>query len=260
MTPVSPFSTHSKRCTFPRTPVRRLASAAAAALFLAAIPSFAQMQAEPPPGGATPPAESTPISQAEKLVFTTNQLGNVKAPERLRYSYVKRGSLEAGFEDSVTIDVKAPTDGRCCTTDGKFLTGTREMKLPEVDAATANPVTLYFLEHDVREMSRLTKGQSAYFRKRIRLALVDQAKITPTKVRYGGREVAADEVRVTPYVNDPLRNRFEQLSSKEYIFVLAPSVPGGVYQLRTLVAGKAGSEAPVAEEVMTLDAPATTQR
>lgn len=235
--------------------------AAASCLGPATGPAFAQPQAQPPSTSpAVPEAESTPLSQAEKLIFMANQLGNVKGPDQLRYRYVKRGSLEEGFEDRVTIEVKPPADGRCCSTDGKFLTGPREMKLPEVDTATANPVTLYFLEHDVREMSRLTKGQSAYFRKRIRLALVDQAKVTPTKVRYGGREVAAEEVRVTPYVNDPLRNRFEQLSSKEYIFVLAPSVPGGVYQLRTLVAGKAGSDVPVAEDVLTLDAPATPQR
>ena len=40
-----------------------------------------------------------------------------------------------------------------------------------------NPVLLYFLERDIREMERLTGGKSGYFRKAIRLALARSASV-----------------------------------------------------------------------------------
>ncbi len=181
-------------------------------------------------------------------------LANVKAPASLRYTYVRSGSLEPGFEDEVRIDVKLK--GKvCCTVQGSFLTGERRMALPEIEEAQANPVILYFLERDIREMERVTKGKSGYFRKRIRMTMVDEAKVRDTKVSYEGREVDAQEVSLTPYETDPLRARFETYAQKRYTFVLASTVPGGVYQVRTAVPGALPSDAPVLEEVMTLAGP-----
>lgn len=199
-------------------------------------------------------ADPSEFSRAEKLVFVEHQLANVKAPAALRYTYVKSGSLEPGFEDEVRIDVKRK--GKvCCTVQGNFLSGERKMALPEIEEAQANPVILYFLERDIREMERVTKGKSGYFRKRIRMTMVDEAKVRDTKVGYDGREVDAQEVSLTPYETDPLRARFEKYAQKRYTFVLSSGVPGGVYQVRTAIPGALPSDAPVLEEVMTFAGP-----
>ena len=204
-------------------------------------------------------ADPSEFSRAEKLVFVEHQLANVKAPASLRYTYVKSGSLEPGFEDEVRIDVKRK--GKvCCTVQGSFLSGERKMKLPEIEEAQANPVILYFLERDIREMERLTKGKSGYFRKRIRMTMVDEAKVRDTKVSYDGREVDAQEVSLNPYESDPLRARFEKYAQKRYTFVLASGVPGGVYQVRTALPGALPSDAPVLEEVMTLAGPVAVDK
>ncbi len=199
-------------------------------------------------------ADPSEFSRAEKLVFVEHQLANVKAPASLRYTYVKSGSLEPGFEDEVRIDVKRKGTV-CCTVQGSFLSGERKMTLPEIEDAQANPVILYFLERDIREMERLTKGKSGYFRKRIRMTMVDEAKVRDTKVSYEGREVDAQEVSLTPYESDPLRARFEKYAQKRYTFVLASGVPGGVYQVKTALPGALPSDAPVLEEVMTYAGP-----
>jgi len=224
-----------------RPPHRTVAPLLLSALFgLTAVPVLA--------------ADPSEFSRAEKLVFVEHQLANVKAPASLRYTYVRSGSLEPGFEDEVRIDVKLK--GKvCCTVQGSFLTGERRMALPEIEEAQANPVILYFLERDIREMERVTKGKSGYFRKRIRMTMVDEAKVRDTKVSYEGREVDAQEVSLTPYETDPLRARFETYAQKRYTFVLASTVPGGVYQVRTAVPGALPSDAPVLEEVMTLAGP-----
>lgn len=204
------------------------------------------------PAGLALAADPSQFSQAEKLVFTDNHLANIKQPSSLRYRFVKSGSLEAGFEDTVHVDID-----RARTVRGSFLTGARRVSLPEIPDAEANPVVLYFLEHDIRDMERLTKGKSAYFRKRIRMGMVDAAEVRDTTVSYGGKDVAAKEVSLRPYTADPMRKRYDKYADKRYTFVLSSAVPGGVYELRTTMAGAAGAPALI-EEVLTLVGPEAT--
>lgn len=222
-------------------PAHRTVVGAAALALAAALPALAAAQNE--------------FSQAEKLVFTDHHLANVKAPGSLHYTFVKSGSQEAGFSDDVQIDVKRSAE-KCCSVQGKFLSGEREVKLPEIAEAQPNPVILYFLEYDIREMARLTSRKSGnYFRNRIRKTLVDEAKVRDTTVTFQGRQVPAQEVTLTPYATDPARNRYERYADKRYTFVLASAVPGGVYQVRTALPGALPSDAPVMEETLTLAGP-----
>lgn len=193
------------------------------------------------------------IAPAETLVFVGPHLGNIDPPATLRYRYVRSGTLEPALEDDVQIELRARPGGGCCSAQGRFLSGPRALALPEIDDAQANPVILYFLEHDVRDMQRRTGGQQTHFRRRIRLALAEDGRVADTSFRYGGREWPAKEVRIAPYVNDPQRNRFERYARKEYLFVLAPGLPGTVAQMRTRVPGQGGADtAPLIEETVTL--------
>jgi hypothetical protein len=100
-------------------------------------------------------------------------------------------------------------------------------------------------------MQRLTKGQPNYFRKRIRMAVYQGATMSESSVSYRGRNVAARQITLTPYVDDPLRVRFETLAGKRYVFTLSDQVPGGVVGIRTQVDG-AGA-LPLLVEEMTLE-------
>jgi hypothetical protein len=112
---------------------------------------------------------------------------------------------------------------------------------------------LYFLERDIREMSRLTKGKANYFRKRIRMAIAESAQIKEVSLPYRGKNVAAREISVAPYLDDPLRTRFEKLANKQYVFTLSDAVPGGVYAVRTRIDGESPAAAPLLVEEMVLD-------
>ena len=131
------------------------------------------------------------------------------------------------------------------------MSGSRRLALPEVESAQGNPVILYFLERDIREMQRLTKGQPNYFRKRIRMAVYQGATMTEASVSYRGRSVAARQITVAPYVDDPLRTRFEKLAGKRYVFTLSDQVPGGVVSIRSQVDGTGAP--PLLVEEMTLE-------
>lgn len=192
------------------------------------------------------------FSPAERALFMTDQLAGLKPPATLRYKFSKAGTLEAGFDDSVVLRLAARPDRKCCAASAEFLSGARRLSLPEVEAAEGNPVVLYFLERDIREMNRLTKGQAAYFRKRIRMAVYQGAQLRELSLPYAGKTVAARQIMVTPYLDDPLRGRFENLATKRYLFTLSDAVPGGVYAISAEVDGPS-ADAPLLRETLLLD-------
>lgn len=172
-------------------------------------------------------------SDAEKMIFMREHLANISPPQTLRYTFRKSGSLEEGFEDSVTVSLRAGNNGECCTANAEFLNGVRKTGLPEVEGAKSNPVILYFLEHDVRDMQRHTGGQPNHFRKRIRMAIYNGASVNETTLRFQEKDVPGYEVEISPYDDDPNRARFERFADKRYVFMLSDAVPGGVYGIRT---------------------------
>lgn len=232
------------------TPHRPFLSALSAlvpsALVLAAMaawPPSAAAQAAPAAQAAT--TDRQDFSAAERLLFMTDQLSKLKTPASLRYRYAHGGTLDEGFEDTVTINVKRPAGAECCSTSGEFLTGARKLTLPDIDEARSNPVLLFFLEHDVREMQRITRGSQSYYRKRIRMAAYDSATITDLSLPYQGKGVPVKRIELRPYDNDPARSRFEKYARKSYQFYLSDAVPGGIYGLRTVMAADTPGDGPM---------------
>jgi hypothetical protein len=219
---------------------------ATTALALALVFSLLVSTAEP---AHAQQEEKKDFSQAERLLFMTNQLTQLRPPTVLRYSFRKSGSMEEGFEDSVSIALSKQADGSCCAGVGEFLTGARKLNLPEVPAAEGNPVILYFLEHDVREMQRLTKGSQYHFRKRIRMAVYQAAKVRDVSLGYRGKTIKGTEVEISPYLDDPNRSRYEKLAGKQYLFMLSDAVPGGVYGIRTQISDSSRPAPLIVEEL-----------
>lgn len=106
---------------------------------------------------------------------------------------------------------------------------------------SGNPVVLYFLEREVRELKRLTGGSVSFYRNRIRKALAGEAMVRETQVSYDGRSVKATEIRIDPYVDDPARSRFEKFAERYYVMVLSPEIPGEVYRMKAELKGSAGT-------------------
>ena len=219
------------------------------ALALAFVLGLLATLAQPAQAQAQAQADKKDFSQAERLLFMTNQLTQLRPPTTLRYSFRKTGSLEEGFEDSVSIALGKQPDGSCCTSVGEFLSGARKLNLPEVPAAEGNPVILYFLERDVREMQRLTKGSQHYFRKLIRMAVYQGAAVRDASFSYRGKPVKGTEVEIAPFLEDPNRSRYDKLAVKRYVFMLSDAVPGGVYGIRTQIADAAQPTSLIVEEL-----------
>lgn len=198
-------------------------------------------------------ADKADFSPAEQMLFMSNHLGNLSPPRTLHYTFHKRGTLEENYDDKVRIALSPQADGSCCVGRGEFLSEGRRVILPDVEGASGNPVILYFLENDVRNMQRLTKGQANHFRKRIRMAIYNGAAMRETTFVYQGRGIPGHEISISPYLDDPNRMRFESLARKQYFFLLSEAVPGGVFGIRTRVGSEADNASPLIVEEMIIE-------
>lgn len=200
--------------------------------------------------GSAPTSPPPDYSTAERLLFLSKQMVDVKPGVALHYRFEHSGSRDVAFGDDVQITLARRDDGSCCVGRSEFLTGPHRITLPDVDDPDGNPVVLHFLERDIRDMQSATRGAAAYFRKRIRMALYQGASVQPVNAQYQGRAVAAQQIVLTPYQDDPNRARFESYVLKRYVFTLSPDVPGGVVQMSASVPGS--GSAPLVEDVLTL--------
>ena len=191
------------------------------------------------------------FSAAEQALFIDNQMAALRPPATLRYVYRKIGSLEEAFDDTVDVLLAAQPDGSCCAASAKFFSGARQVPQPEVEGVQGNPAIFYFLERDIKEMERLTKGKANYFRKRIRMAVYQGAVIRDITLPYRGQNVAVREISISPYLDDPNRSRYEKLANKTYVFLMSRAVPGGLYGIRARIdAGATGQPPLLAEEML----------
>jgi hypothetical protein len=201
------------------------------------------------------------FSDAERALFMSPHLKGLRPPMELKYRFDRSGTLEDAFTEAVTLHLTARADGRCCAATAEFLTGARRLDMPDLDAAEGNPVLLYFLERDIREMSRRTKGQPNYFRKRIRMAIFQGASVREVTASYLGKPLAARQFVVAPYLDDPLRIRFEALANKRYFLTLSDAVPGAIVALRSQIEAPQAGAAPLVVEQLLLEgatAPSST--
>jgi hypothetical protein len=188
-------------------------------------------------------AETDSFSEAERMLFTVDHFKTLKAPAQLDYEYRKRGTLEAEFTDKVRVAVAAKTPAGGHPVKVNFLSGKEHMQLPDLDNAEGNPLILYFLEREVREMNRVTGGSQNYYRKRIRIALANSAEVKPVSLTIGGKAVQAREIHIAPYRDDPARSRYEKFAEKTFVLTLSEQVPGGVVEMRSeLLEAAAGAD------------------
>jgi hypothetical protein len=225
--------------------LRSLAAGSVLALTLACAASLPALAADAPaPAAATSQPE---FSAAEIRLFMSDHFKSLPArPAVLSYHFAKTGSFEAGFDDKVTIELGSPDakQDNIRTAKVDFLSGVHKVELPPLEGVKGNPAILGFLERDIREMARITGGGGtggSYYKKRLRMAMVETRESKPVLIKWGGREIKADEFTVDPYKDDPVKSRYARFANKIYSFVLSDQVPGEVYSIRSLMRDGTGT-------------------
>ena len=202
--------------------------------------------------------EEIVFSEAETLIWMTNQLETISSPMTLHYDFKKRGALEKGFDDVVEFIIDKVHDDGMKSASLKFFTGERNFNVPPVERTDVNPILKVYLQGDVYEMNRLTDPEGTsrerwrYFQRRIKFALADTAEVEEINFDFAGKQYSGRKVVFRPYVNDPKRNLFEAFAGKQYEITISDDLPGYLYKIRTFVPGPEGATIPLVEEELTL--------
>ena len=203
--------------------------------------------------------EDTKFSEAETLLWMTDQLKAVTKPIVLTYEFEKSGSLESGFKDTVVFTIsKVKADGMKSAALG-FFTDERNFPVPPEDSTNKNPAVKIYFQGDVYEMNRLTDPNGAarerwrYFQRRIKLALAEAAAVTPAQFEFGGKQYHGKTIVIQPYAKDPKRQEFEKFADKSYAVTVADDLPGYLYRIETVVPDKTAGAAPLLHEVLQLN-------
>jgi hypothetical protein len=198
---------------------------------MATLPALAAPEGAPAPA---PGDVGSAISPVEQWLFLDGHLKALKTPATLRYAVDAVGELKPAAHQDIHLALQGPAGKMAAT----LTTPQAEVALPIDGELLYNPIVAYFLDRDIETMEKLTGGKKGYFQRRLRMALARATVIAEVKaVAAGGQSVAAQEVSLQPFLDDPLRARFERFAGKRYRFTLAKATPGQVLRIETVIPG-----------------------
>jgi hypothetical protein len=191
-------------------------------------------------------SDAPPLSPAQVALFETPHLKNIAHPETLSYRLERTGPEP--LTDSVFVHIEKIHPDGTKYVSFEFMSGPRRQFFPAVDDFSGNPLLMLFLENDVREMKEQSGIAAAHFRDHIRTAFVDRATMTDESFSFAGKTVAARQVTLQPFGDDPRLVNLPSFRNKTYRFILSDAVPGQIAKLTAETPADAGSGAPARSE------------
>lgn len=172
------------------------------------------------------------LSPAQIALFETPHLASLRPPLRLDYEFRRDEAGKKPVVDTIRLEVRASAAGLEGKRDvsPQFLTGPRALPYPPALGFGGNPVLLYALDRDARELSVATGGTPHWFRNRFRQALATAAELRPGEVEFEGRRLPATVITLKPYVGEPRARRYQE---RRYDLTLAEALPGWVHAIRS---------------------------
>jgi hypothetical protein len=186
-------------------------------------------------------ADSVPQAEAAKpqadvatLLFGNPQWGQAPVGATITYAYSKKTSqapFGAPFDDHIVLKLEPGEDTESRTADVKMFFGVNAKPAGPFSSAKQNPVLLLVMEENVQEMSKLFKANPRYLKNAIRKAWRDDAKIVAAPIDVDGKSVPGTKITVTPFVDDPEKDKMMGLERISYTVEIADSVPGNIAKI-----------------------------
>ncbi len=174
--------------------------------------------------------DTQPLSPAQLALFETPHLATLQAPTRLEYDFLREEEGRDPVSDRIRLEVRPGEDAGRRDVSVEFLTGPRNLPYPLARGFRGNPLLLFALDRDARELAAATGGSMHWFRERIRRALADGAEQRPAVFDAGGTRHPATEFGIRPFEGEPRARRFR---ARRYSFVMADAIPGAVGAIRS---------------------------
>ena len=198
-------------------------------------------------GGAAEADVRAALSPAQTLLFETPHLASLRPPVRLDYDFRREEQGKEPVRDTIRLGVRASAgqDGKRDVSP-EFLTGPRALRYPPALGFGGNPLLVFALDRDVRELGAATGGTPNWFRNRFRQALATAAEVRSAEIESEGRRLPATVVTLVPYAGEPRAGRYQE---RRYAFTLCDALPGWFHAIRTELPTAAGDPGAVVESI-----------
>jgi len=171
------------------------------------------------------------LSPAQLALFEAPHLASLRPPLRLDYDFRREEAGADPVADTIRLEVRA-AEGQEGKRDvsAEFLTGPRAIRYPPARGFGGNPLLIFALDRDTRELSAATGGSAQWFRNRFRRALAEAADLRQAEIEHEGRRAPATVIALKPYAGEPRVGRYGE---RRYAFTLSDAVPGSIHTIRT---------------------------
>ena len=199
-------------------------------------------------------AESPILTEAHKILVSKNHLANLKTPTKIKYRFKRIGTLQYAFNDRVVMIVPEKDEKGVHNIKFDFFSSYNKEDIKSASYKTNNPIFHAFWEHDIKFMTKATKGSWIYFRKRITWAMSDpyKFKILPAECIINEKKVDGQTVELIPFEQDYDSEKFRKYAKKRYYVTVCEKVPGMIYEMGTIVPSEDDSK-PLMKETLTFD-------
>lgn len=199
--------------------------------------------------------EDFQFNSAEVMLWHADHLANIEQPVSLYYEFVKSGTFEEGFTDSVYLKILELNEDGTKNAMMEFFTAEKKQTVTpgNVTNIKGNPTIGIYMQGDVYEMNRIADGHWRHFQKSIKISLRNDAVVEPTTFKFNGKEYKGEKVHFSPFLKDPHRRDFEKFADKYYEFIFSDDIPGSLYQITTIIHDRSKEDAePLILETLTL--------
>ncbi|MHA7971705.1 hypothetical protein [Rhizobium sp. CAU 1783] len=152
--------------------------------------------------------------------------------DTLVYDKLTSGLKKGDSPDTDSIGLQLTTDDNVTLILHR---GPQMRSLGNFPASVGNPLIMYFLESALDDVAKQSGGSPFYIRNRIKDALRRDAEIVPVAVRFGDRDVQAQQVTLRPFEKDKARDKMGRFADLALAITVSEDVPGGYYSLKATV-------------------------
>ena len=190
----------------------------------------------------------SPYSEAQRLLFSTPHLTNIKAAATLYYDFNQSGSVTREFDDEITLTITDISQDGGKDLEVSFLSGDNHRAYSDIKGFRSNPLIMFFLQWDVEKMDSGSKVTHHYFRHLLRQAFLNNAESEEIKLDFEGRSVVAHKVTFKPLAGRQDDDSYKNYVRKHYEFILSDAVPGGIYSISTLIPSDTATDKTMSEQ------------
>ena len=195
----------------------------------------------------TAPVRADDPDTAQWLLFDNPYLAAISPPAELAYRF-EHSTADAKnhgepFADEIRIEVGPPDEKHTLnsvTLD--IFTESRNRRIGPLADVSGNPVIMVFLERDVFHMQARTPASLAFLRNTIRKAMREDAEVENVDIDFDGKTVAGKRVTIAPFADQNGASQFAEFRDKTYNFTVSKAVPGGIYEIVSVLPNRTGPD------------------